>query len=169
MNTLKFGHPLDAGYLRIYEGRDDRFAMDARSFGLFSPHFVPRNLYHANLGFPTLHRIEMAGRPEYHLRPNYDGTGIWWTTPLLIWLLVDIRRFLADPAARVLLVAALLVYMALLFFHATGADQRGYNRFSLDYLPALFAVIVPACFRGRRRWISLGMICWGVVYFRWLI
>ena len=111
----------------------------------------------------------MEGEPEYHLRPNFDGTGIWWTTPLLLWLLVELRRILADPAARGLLVAAVLIYAALLFFHATGADQRGYNRFSLDYLPALFAVIVPTCFRGRRRWLSLAMILWSVVYFRCLI
>jgi hypothetical protein len=170
MNTLKFGHPLKTGYSLIYAGReDDAFARDAKTYGLFSWHFVPRNLWHANFGFPKLHRIEMAGETEYHLRPDFNGTGIWWTTPLLLWLLVDLRRILADPAARVLLVSSVTIYAALLFFHATGAEQRGFNRFSLDYLPALLAIVAPRCFVGWRRWLSVGMIAWSVVYFCWLI
>ncbi len=168
-NTLKFGHPLQTGYGLIYEGREDHFAANANTYGLFATHFVPRNLYYANLGFPKVHRITVAGEKEVHLRPNTKCTGIWWTTPLLLWLFVDIRRILADPATRWLLVAAIGVYCALLFFHATGAYQRGYNRFSLDYIPVLFAIIVPHCFTGRRRWISVAMIAWSVVYFRWLI
>lgn len=170
MNTLKFGHPLTTGYSLIYtEREDDPFARDAKAHGLFSWHFVPRNLWHANLGFPKLHRIEVVGKAEYHLRPSFLGTGIWWTTPLLLWLFVDLRRILADPAARVLLVSSAAIYVALLFFHATGADQRGYNRFSLDYLPALLAIVAPRCFVGWRRWLSVGMIAWSVVYFCWLI
>jgi len=170
MNTLKFGHPLTTGYRLIYAERsDDPFARDAKTYGLFSWHFVRRNFWHANFGLPKLHRIEMAGKPEYHLRPDFEGTGIWWITPLLLWLFADFRRILADPAARVLLVASGLVYAALLFFHATGAEQRGFNRFSLDYLPAVFAVLAPGCFTGRRRWITAVMVAWSVVYFRWLI
>jgi len=168
-NTLKFGHPLRTGYMLIYEGRDDSFAADARAHGLFATHFVPRNLYYANLGLPRVQKIRMAGREEVHLVPNTICSGIWWTTPLLLWLFVDIRRILADPTARWLLVSAAAVYAALLFFHTTGAYQRGYNRFSLDYMPALFAVIVPRCFDGRRRWFSVVMIVWSVVYFQWFI
>jgi len=168
-NTLKFDHPLRTGYSLIYEGRDDPLAKNAQEFGIFSPAFVVDNLYHTNLGLPNRYVITMAGQKEIHFRPNTACTGIWWTSPLLLWLFVDIRRILSLPAARWLLVAAGLVYVALLFFHATGADQRGCNRFSLDYMPALLAIIVPRCFAGRRRWISLVMIGWSVVYFRWLI
>jgi hypothetical protein len=168
-NTLKFGHPLRTGYKLIYEGREDNFAMDAKTYGLFAAHFVPRNLYYANLGFPRVHRITLAGKEEVHLQPNTLCTGIWWTTPLLLWLFVDFRRILSDPAARWVLVAAAAVYVALLLFHATGASQRGYNRFSLDYMPALFAIIAPRCFAGRRRWISIAMMGWSVLYFWWFI
>ena len=77
VNTLKFGSPLQTGYMPIYAGRTDSFAIDAHEHGLFSPYFVPRNLYYMNLGLPRLHRIEMAGRPEYHLVHNIKGTGIW--------------------------------------------------------------------------------------------
>ncbi len=172
MNLVKFGNPLDTGYLRIYEGRErprDKLALDANTYGLFSAHFVPRNLYYMNIGPPKILRIRTLDGHRRRLRPNVMGTGIWWTTPLLVWLFVDFRRILSNPEAGLLLASAGLVYLGLLFFHATGYAQLGYNRFSLDFLPALFALIAPGCFTGRRRWISLAMIAWSIVYFRCLI
>ena len=170
LNALKFGHLLDFGYSYLYVDRpDDPIARDANAYGLFSWRFVARNLYYANLGFPEVHRIEVAGERETHLRPNRMGTGIWWTTPLLLWLFVDFRRILANPDERAWLIAAGMVYVALLFYHNTGYDQRGFNRFSLDYVPVLLAMIAPRCIDGRRRWVTLIMVAWSVVYFRWVI
>ena len=170
LNTLKFGHPLDTGYLYIYDDRpEDDFSRDARAFGLFSPHFVPRNLYFSNLGLPTLTSIRTAGEDRTYLRPNRMGTGIWWTTPLLLWLIIDLRRILRDRELRVLFAATCLVFAALTCFHATGSIQRGFHRFSLDYLPVLLALIVPRCLEGRRRWVTLAMVAWSVLYFAVLL
>jgi len=170
LNTFKFGHPLDSGYMHIYNDRpEDGLSRDARTYGLFSTHYVPRNLYYANIGLPKLYRIEIEGAQRSFIRPNIWGTGIWWTTPLLLWVFVEVRRLWRDPANRALLIAALLANAALLFFHGTGYHQRGFNRFSLDYLPALLALVAPTCCVGWRRWVSLAMIGWSVVYFRWLI
>ncbi|MCH9001305.1 MAG: hypothetical protein IIC02_01920 [Planctomycetes bacterium] len=169
LNSLKFGSPFDTGYMRIYEGRTDALAEAAHAHGLFSPYFVPANLYHMNLGLPRFHRIERAGVPEYHLRPNFICTGIWWTTPLLIWLFWDIRRILSDPARRGVLMACAMVFVCLLFFHGAGQDQRGFNRFSLDFLPGVMALVAPCCFEARRKWISGAMVAWSLLYFRWLI
>jgi hypothetical protein len=170
MNTLKFGRPWDSGYAYIFNERsDDRFADDVAAHGLFSLHYVPRNLYYMNAGFPEVHRIEVAGEPQVHLRPNTLGTGIWWTTPLLLWVLADLRRLAADPVSRWYLVGVVLVVAVLLFYHNTGAQQRGFNRFSLDYVPVLLALAAPSCVAGRRRWITLAMVAFGVWYFRfWL-
>ena len=169
LNTLKFGHPLDTGYRHIYTGRDDPMAVEAKASGLFSAQYVPRNLYYANLGFPAVHRIIIAGKEERHLRPNSKGTGIWWTTPLLLWLVIDIRRILSDPVRRTWLAAAAIVFAALMCFHNTGFEQRGFNRFSLDYVPVLLALVAPDVITNRRRWITLVMVVWSVVYFRFLI
>ena len=87
----------------------------------------------------------------------------------MLWLWFDFRRIWERPAARSLLAAAVLVFVGLMFFHTTGEEQRGYNRFALDFMPALLAVIAPTCFAGRRRWVSLAMVMWSVVYFRWLV
>ncbi|RME36852.1 MAG: hypothetical protein D6788_10755, partial [Planctomycetota bacterium] len=136
LNTLKFGHPLESGYRYIYADRpEDAFSRDAKRYGLFSLHYVPRNLYYANLGFPEVHRIERGGKEETYLRPNHMGTGIWWTTPLLLFVLLDGKRILTDRTWRMFLAAAGLVYAGLMVYHSTGFDQRGFNRYSLDYIP----------------------------------
>jgi hypothetical protein len=168
-NSLKFGHPLDTGYLRIYENRDDALAEKARQHGLFAARFVPENLYHMNVGLPRLHRIEMAGKEEIHIRPNRICTGIWWTTPILLFLFFDLRRILSDSRCRSVLLAAAVILTVLLFFHGAGQDQRGFNRFSLDFLPGLLALVAPVCVAGRARWISPFMVAWSVLYFGWLI
>jgi len=170
LNWLKFQHPLDSGYMHIYNDRpEDGFSRDAQSFGLFSAHYVPRNLYYANIGFPNLHRIEIDGVERSFIRPNIWGTGIWWTTPLLLWVIVELRRIWREPADRAILLAALLANVALLFYHSTGYQQRGFNRYSLDYLPAILVLVAPTSCVGWRRWTSLGMVAWSVLYFRWLI
>lgn len=161
LNAAKFGSPVDSGYMHIYEGRDDAFARDARQYGIFSWHYVPRNLYYANLGFP-----ERCGpRDEWH--PSVQATGIWWTTPLLLWLFVDVGRIWRDRDSRRLLLCAAGVYAVLLCYHSTGYAQRGYNRYSLDYVPVLLALVAPRCLDGWRKWVSIPMIVWSIVYFRW--
>ncbi len=166
LNTAKFGHPLRTGYQLNHEGRDDVFAREARTHGLLSARWVPRNLYHANLGFPDIHRITSEGEEHLYLRPNTRGTGIWWTTPLLLGFFFALPGVVRDRQARVLLLAAVLLYGVLMFWHATGEVQRGYNRYSLDYIPVIFALIAPWCIVGWRRWATLGVIAWSVVYFR---
>lgn len=169
-NTLKFGSPLDCGYMHVYNERpEDNFSRDARAHGLFSAHFVPRNAYYANVGLPDLHRIDVAGDRRFYLHPNSWGTGIWWTTPLLLWLLVDWKRIWGEPRERMLLFGALLANIALLFYHSTGYQQRGFNRYSLDYVPVVLALVAPRCFMGQRRWISLAMIGWSIAYFGYLV
>ena len=97
------------------------------------------------------------------------GTGIWWTTPILLWLFVDIRRIVRDRDRLALLIAAGVMFTALMFYHSTGWAQRGYNRYSLDYIPLLMCLIVPRCIETRRRKLSLVMIAWSVIYFGVLI
>ncbi len=165
LNTLKFGHPLSTGYMANHEGRDDVFAREARANGLLSIRWLPRNVYYANLGLPTFHRVSVAGEEQAFLRPNTMGAGIWWTSPLLLFLLVDGRRLVQNRRAVALLGGGLAVFVMLMFWHATGAVQRGYNRYSLDYIPAMLALIAPRCVVGRRRWVTAACIAWGVVYF----
>ncbi|MFQ5490063.1 MAG: hypothetical protein ACE5GE_05010 [Phycisphaerae bacterium] len=168
LNAMKFHSPVESGYRYIYEGRwddpSDAFAQRAGR-GLFSPAFVPRNVYYMNLGLPV------PDEPWWLLRftPNTECTGIWWTTPLLLWVWVDWRRVWGQVELRWLLVPVGLVYAALMLFHTTGADQLGYNRFSLDFVPVLLAVVAPGWADQKRRGVALGLVLWSVWYFRWAI
>jgi hypothetical protein len=169
LNAVKFGHPLTTGYMLNHEGRDDVFAREAREHGTLSLHWIPRNLYYANVGLPDVHAIQTAGQERVYIRPNRMGTGIWWTSPILVWLFLDARRIVRDRERLPIFVAAGSLFGLLMLWHATGADQRGYNRYSLDYMPALFALIVPGCMEARRRLITTGLIFWGVVYYVWIL
>jgi len=169
LNTLKFGSPLTTGYMLNHEGRDDVFAREARAHGTLSAHWIPRNLYYANVGLPELQTVNLGGEEQRFIRPNSMGTGIWWTSPVLLWLFVDAKRIVLDSRRRCLLISAALLFALLMLWHATGALQRGYNRYSLDYVPVLFALVVPACLAGWRRWMTCAMIAWGMVYYVWVL
>jgi hypothetical protein len=164
LNTLKFDSPFETGYGLIYEGRTDRVALSAKD-GAFSPKFIPQNLYWINLGFPSFEKY----RGEWRWEPSIEATGIWWTTPLLLFVFLDGRRIWRDRDNRWLLAAVGVIYTALLCYHTTGYAQRGYNRFSLDFLLPLLVMIAPYAFVGRRRIAVLLAVGWSVVYFRWII
>ncbi len=166
VNYLKFGNPFDSGYMYIYNDRpEDDFSRDAHAHGIFSSYYIPRNLYYLNLGLPN--RYDING--EIHLRPNMQGTGIWWTTPLLLWAFFDLRGILRNSTSLALLAGASAVVVALLFYHSTGFVQRGFSRYSLDFLPVLLAIVAPISMTGWRRYVSVAMIAWSVIYFRFLI
>ncbi|NOT02650.1 MAG: hypothetical protein HOP29_18750 [Phycisphaerales bacterium] len=165
LNALKFGNPLDSGYALIYEGRHDdptdQFAQDAKKYGVFSTAFLARNLWAMNVGPPNV----VERREGKRLEPNTECTGIWWTTPLLLFLFIDRRRIWAERSNRAVLAAVVVVYGALMLFHTTGAEQRGYNRFSLDFLLPLLTMIAPFAFEGKRRYATTAMAASSIWYF----
>jgi len=165
LNAMKFGDPLNTGYMLNHEGRDDIFAREARAHGILSAYWIPRNLYYANIGLPEAHKVAVAGQTSWYIRPNIMGTGIWWISPVLLWVILCFREICRDRDRRVLLAGAAAVFALLLLWHATGAEQRGYNRYSLDYLPVLFSVIAPVAVTGRRKWLTLAMLAWALLYF----
>lgn len=166
LNTLKFGNPLDTGYGRIYDGRNDRLAMRVHETGMFSPRYVAENLYSMNLGFP---RIE-ADRRGWRWIPDTGCTGLWWTSPILLYVFVDGRRIWRARENRWLLVSVGIVFAALMLYHNNGWTQRGYNRFSLDFLLALLVMIAPFAVESRRRtWATVVLALWSVAYFRWIL
>ncbi len=168
LNSLKFGNPLDSGYRYVYEGRwddPDDWAAQSAARGLFSPVFAPRNLYYMNIGLPLLDEPLWMLRPV----PNSYGTGIWWTTPLLLFALVYGRLLWADRAVRALVLAVGAIFVVLMTYHTTGWAQLGSNRFSLDFLVVLLAAVGPHCDGPRRRWVVLACVLWSVWYFRWAL
>ncbi len=131
-----FGHE----YLQVgWKTRIDRW-------GLFSFHFLPRNLA-VMLGslpwkpVPTEPRvpIELLGM-TFHV-PHYvisgHGLALWWTTPLYLWLVRPKKvDFLWGAAA----LAALGPAIMNLLYQNSGWFQFGY-RFSNDYAVFLFVLL----------------------------
>jgi hypothetical protein len=88
---------------------------------------------------------------------NPHGLAIWFTTPLLLLLLWPRER---GPFHRALWISAACVALPGLLYHNSGWFQFG-HRFSLDYLPLLFALLaVGGRPLGR---VARGLIVAGIV------
>jgi hypothetical protein len=135
---LRWGTPLDAGYARLAEG--DVFF----NHGLFSPLYLPRQLYAIFIEPPDL----VAGTP-FFLRPRFVGMSLFLTTPAFLWAFVGLRAIRRDAAVAATAAAALLALLPDLFHGTVGFQQFGY-RFSIDAQPFLVALSVggDGLFRG---------------------
>lgn len=127
-NQLRFGSPLDFGYQYLSVAWQARM----KKWGLFSYHFLPRNLGVVLCSLPWYEPV----RPP-HVLVNMHGLALWFTTPLYLWLLWP-RKVTSTGLA--LYVTAAAVAIPGLLYQNTGWMQFGY-RFSNDYAPLLFALL----------------------------
>ncbi len=164
LNALKYDDPLRPGYRLVDEGRDHAPPRELE-VGFFSVRHVPRNLYAMGVGPPRCKETSRGRR----LVPNTDATGIWWTTPLLLYLFLDGRRIWRSAKSQPLLLSVVFVFAALMMYYWTGATQRGYNRYSLDFMLPLLVMMTPFAMKGRRRYITPAMVAWSAYYFGWWI
>ena len=132
-NAARFGDPFEFGhrFLQI------RWRPRIETWGLFSTHYLPRNLTVFFLSLPWL--IESSP----FIRISRHGLALWFTTPNLLWSLWP-RRL--DATILALWAAVLPTALCTLLYQNTGWVQFG-HRFSLDYLPLLFVLIALS---GRR-------------------
>ncbi|GEJ56955.1 hypothetical protein [Anaeromyxobacter diazotrophicus] len=153
-NWERFGSPLDFGHAHLW---NNRVNADIRRWGLFSLHYLPKQLHAA---FTRLPRLE-GGRLGYHP----DGMSLLLTTPLFLLLWPRARARLTPALAFAAAAAALPG----LLYQNTGYVQFGY-RFSLDYTPYLFLLLaVGGRPMGRAFW-ALGLFgvavnTWGALAF----
>lgn len=156
MNHARFGSFTEFGHGILFNNRvNDR----VRTWGLFNPHYFPDNFRSAFLLLPTL-----STKP---LRLGFDGNGMsmFLTTPLLL-LLPFVRRARLTLA---LAVTAACIAVPGLFYMNNGWFQFGF-RFSNDYLPYLFLLLVVGGVAVNRRFLALGIAgvvvsTWGAVVF----
>jgi hypothetical protein len=129
-NVTEFGHH----YLVIgWRPRIDRW-------GLFSYHYLARNLAVVLTGLPYLTQVPAK------VQINAHGLALWVTTPVFLWLLWPRRT---GPLWVALAVAVALVAGMDLLYQNTGHEQFGY-RFSNDYAVYLMAMLAIGGFRLRR-------------------
>ncbi|HTN89264.1 MAG TPA: hypothetical protein VL242_36550 [Sorangium sp.] len=132
-NHARFGDAAEFGhrYLHIaWRARIERW-------GLFSYHYLPRNLAVVLTSLPYTH---VQGAP---FQINAHGLALWATTPIYAWALWPRRT---PPVFWALAATAAAVALPSLFYQNSGWIQFGY-RFSNDFAPFLFAMIAV----GSRR------------------
>jgi hypothetical protein len=158
-NVYRFGAPGEFGHAFLY---NNRVNADIDTYGLFSLHYLPRNLQAAFLLLPRV-----ALRP---LRLGYDpqGLSLLLTLPLLLLLLVPRQRPRLHLPLWLTVAACALPG---LLYQNTGYMQFGF-RFSLDYTPYLLLLFAVGGWSLRRPGVLalalLGVVVnfWGAVAFR---
>lgn len=178
LNYLKFGNPLQFGYGFIYENRSAGYVEDRfRTHGVFSHHFIPENAYYQFVAPP---RVALGLEGLHVSETNNIGTGILWTTPIVLWLLIALGTCLAKPNWRTLLLCSLAVMLGDLCYHSPGFLQSGYSRFALDYLPVWLVLAAKSMFDPRcgssaercdsawgwRNWLTVACVAWSLFYFQ---
>ena len=168
LNYLKFGNPLDFGYQYIYAGReaDDYMTQRCRDFGVFSPHFIPENLYYLNICPPI---VDLDGLNVRFFERDQNGISMWITTPLAAYVFITAGWWWRDPRRRALMLGTLPVIFGMLCYHSPGFMEHGYSRFALDFLPIWLVVVASQTRGGWRTHFTLGCIAWSLLYFHQLM
>jgi hypothetical protein len=132
-NFARFHDPLEFGhrFLQI------RWRPRIETWGLFDIHYLRRNLTVYLASLPWLY----ASSP--FVRISRHGLALWFTTPNLLWSLFPKS---VDATTAALWAAVVPTALCTLLYQNTGWVQFGY-RFSLDYLPLVFALMALT---GRR-------------------
>jgi len=149
-NWARFGSPADFGHAHFW---NNRVNPDIQRHGLFSLHYLERQLHAA---FTRMPRLE-NGRLSYHP----DGMSLLVTTPLFALLLWPRAR----PRLHLpLWLTAAATALPGFLYQNTGYVQFGY-RFSLDYTPYLFLLLAVGARPMARGFWALGL--WGVAVNAW--
>lgn len=146
-NAARFGDPFEFGhrFLQI------RWRSRIETWGLFSTHYLPRNLTVFMLSVPWL----MQSSP--FVRISRHGLALWFSSPNLLWSLWPKKL---DATTFALWAGVLPTALCTLLYQNTGWIQFGY-RFSLDYLPLLFVLVALS---GRRFGVAfLCCACFAIV------
>jgi hypothetical protein len=132
-NEARFGDPFEWGhsYLQI------RWRPRIERWGLFNYHYLGRNLAVFLASLPWL-----SANPP-HFVVSRHGLALWVTTPGLLLALWPKR---VDATTVALVAATVPVLVMNLMYQNTGWIQFG-QRFALDYLPLVFALLALG---GRR-------------------
>jgi hypothetical protein len=138
-NYLRFENFRDFGYTTVNAGPD--IIGNIQAHGLFSPYFIPNNLYVMLLKFPRIHwGVPWPTIPKgavWPIDPTTTGMSIFLTTPPLVYLF---RRYPKQWWVLGAWAAVLCNVIMLSLYSNTGAHQFGY-RYILDFLIPLMTML----------------------------
>jgi hypothetical protein len=162
-NWARFGDPLEFGY--HWMNSPGLLLERQATWGQFSLHFLPENLY------TMLIRPPLLSLTPFHVEPDPWGMGLLFTCPALLLALgfTETRFFLknlvSSPLRLGLWLSIALVQVPSLLYFNTGSYQFGY-RFALDWLP-LGVMLAALGADGRLRWWGKALVVVGVLMHLW--
>lgn len=136
-NYAKFHNPFETG-LRYHKG-NIRYHAAIEKDMLFSPIYVPHNMYYFFLNIPrfSLHRP--------YVLPDKEGNSIFFIYPCIVLLFYIPKKILSQKDTNVFLQLVGIVIFAtfsfLLFYFATGWVQFG-MRYFLDIVPLIYVSLI---------------------------
>jgi hypothetical protein len=144
LNAARFDDPFEFGhkYLQV------RWVARIEEWGLFNYHYLGRNLTVALALVPWI-----SHSPPY-FGVSRHGLALWFTTPVLLWILWPKAR---TPLYTALAVTAAAVAIPDLLYQNSGWLQFGY-RFSLDYAPFLMLMLAASGRRFGRLFVALAIV-----------
>lgn len=157
-NFRRFHSFFDTGYTRNVSVLDKDY--NNNQLGWFSPVHIPANLYVMFLMPPDSIKADSSQFVlEFpFLKANGWGMAIWFTSPLFIYLVLIKREAFTMGAV---ICAGMILIPSLLYF-GIGASQYGY-RYSLDFLPLLFLILLSAFKKGLPDFAKL-LITAGIIF-----
>ena len=134
-NYARFGNPLQTGYAG--HAYSSYFAADIQQYGMFSLHYIPKQLY-------TMFLMSPEYIPYFpFLKPLPDGMSILLTTPAILYVL---KAKFNESVNLWALLAMVGIAVPIVVWFSTGWVQFGY-RYALDFLP--FAIVLIASGIGK--------------------
>jgi hypothetical protein len=128
-NYLRFGNPIQTGYSG--HAYASYFAADIQQYGMFSLHYIPKQLY-------TMFLMSPEYIPYFpFLKPLPDGMSILLTTPAILYVL---KAKFNESVNLWALLAMVGIMVPIIVWFSTGWVQFGY-RYSLDFFPFLLLLI----------------------------
>ena len=126
----------------------------ARSYGIFYPIHVPTNLYYFLLNPPVPVFKDQASHVLKFpfVRADYWGMSILITSPYFLWLLKSKKW---NRVSNWMVLTILCIAIPIFFYYGVGVTQYGY-RYSLDFLPLLFFLLMTLYFKQNKN-VSLSM------------
>jgi hypothetical protein len=165
LDTLKFGNPFETGYGYVFDQWRPRYYSDETAHGLFSLRYIPSNVWYLFAALPRP-RFEFIPAPKLDWSTQDFGVSLLLTMPVVVFVLIDARRWWRDGYRRWWMLATLPVLAAVLCYQNSGWPQPGFHRFALDFVLVWLAVIAGGPTTGRRTWVVATMLAWSVLYFQ---
>lgn len=150
-NYARFGDPTQFGHEYLTVAWSARIA----KWGLFSYHYLPRNLAIVLTSLPYLNQTPAL------FQINAHGLALWVTTPMYLWLLWPKKW---DWMYVTFAIAAIAVALPDLTYQNSGWMQFGY-RFSNDFALLLFVLLALGHRRFRAGFYTVAAVAVAINFF----